>query len=102
MKKNEMVLTIDKLFSKSKYRGELTKENENDDFTSFLFETEIAHDKSWIIARKYDRGNDYLMYSISDNDNIVKYLKKRLSEWARNYNPRCITKPFSLQKYIFF
>lgn len=76
MKKNEMVLTIDKLFSKSKYRGELTKENENDDFTSFLFETEIAHDKSWIIARKYDRGNDYLMYSISDNDNIVKYLKK--------------------------
>lgn len=75
--KNEAVLRIDELFRDSNYLGELTKEHPNDDFTSFLFETEIAAEKSWIIVRKYDRGEDYLIYSISDHPVITNFLKKK-------------------------
>ncbi|MBR4787593.1 MAG: hypothetical protein IK013_06955 [Bacteroidales bacterium] len=75
--KNEAILKIDKLFHDSEYLGELTKEHPDDDFTSFLFETEIATEKSWIIVRKYDRGTDYLIYSISDQSVMTSFLKKK-------------------------
>ena len=66
---------IDELFRDSNYLGELTKEHPDDDFSSFLFETKIANEKSWIIVRKYDRGTDYVIYSISDQPSITNYLK---------------------------
>ena len=73
--KNEAILRIDELFRDSDYLGELKKEHSDDDFSSFLFETKIANEKSWIIVRKYDRGTDYVIYSISDQPSITNYLK---------------------------
>lgn len=73
--KNEAILRIDELFRNSDYLGELKKEHSDDDFSSFLFETKIANEKSWIVVRKYDRGTDYLIYSISDQPSITNYLK---------------------------
>ena len=73
--KNETILKIDKLFSTSKFIGKLTKENPKDDFISYLFETEIAKSKSWIIVRKYDLSKDYSIYSISDQERLLKYIK---------------------------
>ena len=74
--KNEAILKIDELFRDSDYLGELTKEHPDDNFSSFLFETEIAAEKSWIIVRKYDTTSSYLIYSISDSEEIVNYVKK--------------------------
>ena len=51
------------MFEESKFQGELTR-RADEDFNSFLFETEIANEPSWFIVRKYDRGNDYLVYSL--------------------------------------
>ncbi len=56
--------------------GELLKENKTDDFTSYLFETTIAKDKSWIIVRKYFTTKEYWIYSISDQENLLNYIKK--------------------------
>lgn len=74
--KNEAILKIDELFRDSDYLGKLTKEHPDDNFSSFLFETEIAAEKSWIIVRKYDTTSSYLIYSISDSEEIVNYVKK--------------------------
>lgn len=74
--KNESVLQIDILFETSTYLGTLIRK-EKDDFISFLFQTSIANDPSWIIVRKYERSDDYCIYTISDQPNLLKYLKEK-------------------------
>ncbi len=75
--KNEAILEIDNLFKTSKYKGELKKENTNHNFSSYLFETKINNDESWIIVRKYDLSIDYTIYSISDQEVLLNYLKEK-------------------------
>ena len=75
--KNEAILEIDKLFSSSTFKGELSKENETDGFTSYIFEIQIADSKSWIIVRKYDTTREFWIYSISDQEYLLKHLKKK-------------------------
>ena len=64
------------MFEESKYQGELTR-RADEDFNSFLFETEIANEPSWFIVRKYDRGTDYLIYSISDQSELKSHIKSK-------------------------
>ena len=78
--KNESVLQIDILFETSTYLGTLIRK-EKDDFISFLFQTSIANDPSWIIVRKYERSDDYCIYTISDQPNLLKYLKEKEDSW---------------------
>jgi len=40
-------------------------------------QTSIANDPSWIIVRKYERSDDYCIYTISDQPNLLKYLKEK-------------------------
>lgn len=75
--KNEAILEIDKLFSSAMFIGELNKENKTDDFTSYLFETNIAKNKSWIIVRKYDLSTKYTIYSISDQESLLSHIKTK-------------------------
>lgn len=74
--KNEAILNIDSLYKNSKYLGKLVKKKD-DDFDSYLFETEIASDRSWIMVKKYPFNNSATIYSISDNATILDYLIKR-------------------------
>ena len=75
VEKNESLLKIRNLFEDSKYHGELVRRAE-EDLDSFLFETEIADEPSWIIVRKYDRGGQCFIYSISDQASLLDHLKK--------------------------
>jgi hypothetical protein len=74
--KNESVLHLDKLFEQSLYLGELDR-RKGVDFDSFLFQTTIGNECSWIIVRKYDRGKDYIIYSISDQSNLLTHIKEK-------------------------
>lgn len=74
--KNELGLHIDILFEQSVYLGELDR-REGVNFDSFLFQTIIERAFSWIIVRKYDRGNDYSIYSISDRSNLLTHVKEK-------------------------
>lgn len=74
--KNESILRLKSMFEESKFQGELTR-RADEDFNSFLFETEIANDPSWFIVRKYDRGNDYLVYSISDQQELKSHIMSK-------------------------
>lgn len=73
--KNESLLKIKDLFENSKYHGELVRRAE-EDFDSYLFETKIADEPSWMIVRKYDRGGQCFIYSISDQASLLDHLKK--------------------------
>ena len=74
--KNEAVLQLETLFETSKYLGRLNRK-EGDDFSSFLFQTSIANSPSWLIIRKYDRSNEYCIYTISDQSSLLNYLEKK-------------------------
>ena len=74
--KNEAVLQIESLFESSKYLGKLDRKK-GDHFSSFLFQTSIANDPSWFIVRKYDRGEEYCIYTISDQPNLLIHLEKK-------------------------
>lgn len=74
--KNESILQIKELFEKADYLGQLNR-RDGDQFDSFLFQTTIANEPSWILVRKYDRGSDYLIYSISDQSSLVSHLMKK-------------------------
>ena len=82
IEKNESLLEIKCLFENSKFFGKLVR-REKEDFASFLFEIWIAKDPSWIIVRKYDRGGDCFIYSISDQSSLLDHLeenRKRTSD----------------------
>lgn len=74
--KNESLLKIDEIYRESEYLGMLTKDKKTDNFDSYLFETTIANQKSWIIVRKYDLSKEYSIYSISDQKGLKKFIKK--------------------------
>ena len=74
--KNESILRLKSLFEESMYQGELTR-RADEDFNSYLFQTEIAKEPSWFIIRKYDRGSDYLIYSISDQPDLKSHIKSK-------------------------
>lgn len=76
VEKNESILRLKSMFEESKFQGELTR-RADEDFNSFLFETEIANEPSWFIVRKYDRGNDYLVYSISDQQELKSHIMSK-------------------------
>ena len=70
------------MFENSKFFGKLVR-REKEDFDSFLFEIWIANESSWIIVRKYDRGGDCFIYSISDQSSLLDHLeenRKRTSD----------------------
>ena len=82
IEKNESLLEIKCLFVNSKFFGKLVR-REKEDFDSFLFEIWIANEPSWIIVRKYDRGGDCFIYSISDQSSLLDHLeenRKRTSD----------------------
>ena len=74
--KNESILRLKSMFEESIYQGELTR-RADEDFNSYLFETEIANEPSWFIIRKYDRGTEYLIYSISDQSELKSHIKSK-------------------------
>jgi len=75
VEKNESLLGIKRLFENSKFFGKLVR-REKEDFDSFLFGVWIANEPSWIIVRKYDRGGQCFIYSISDQASLLDHLEK--------------------------
>ena len=73
--KNEMLLNIKSVIRKAEYLGRMSRQP-NDDYSSYLFSTKIRGIESWIIVRKYDRVEDYVIHSISDNHSIIEHLEK--------------------------
>lgn len=76
VEKNEAVLHIDTLFKNAKFLGELNRKP-NVNYDSFLFETEIAGEKSWIIVRQNFNVRNCVIYSISDSEELITFLKKK-------------------------
>lgn len=73
--KNEALLHIDSLYKNSKYLGKLEKKV-GVDYDSYLFETEIAGEKSWIVVKKYAFNTVATIYSISDSKTLLDHLKE--------------------------
>lgn len=74
-KKNEMLLDIASVIKEAEYLGE-GPDKHDPTIKAHLFETEINNEKSWIIVRESFDGVVRL-HSISDSDNILKYIKKK-------------------------
>lgn len=69
--KNEMLLNIENVLSKSKYVGVSNYK----DRISHIFEVELKGEKSWILVN-YKKERGYAIYSISDNETILTYIRK--------------------------
>ena len=74
--KNELLLSVPKLFTKAKYLGYGEDAKKRKDVVhSHVFETEIKGKKSWILVHEMKWG-EYVLHSISDSDNVTIGLKK--------------------------
>lgn len=73
--KNELILEIDKVLSSAKYLGINESYNKEGVLASYIYETFIGKQKSWIIVRRYS-DNSVSLHSISDNPGVAKNLKK--------------------------
>lgn len=71
--KNEALLDLQSLLENSVYRGSGTDKHFQE-VTVHLFETTIAGRKCWIVVRQNHTG-EYLVYSVSDNETIVKAIQ---------------------------
>jgi len=69
--KNEMLLNIKNVLSKSKYVGVSNYK----DRISHIFEVELKGEKSWILVN-YKKERGYAIYSISDNETILTDIRK--------------------------
>jgi hypothetical protein len=69
--KNEMLINIKNVLSKSKYVGVSNYK----DRISHIFEVELKGEKSWILVN-YKKERGYAIYSISDNETILTYIRK--------------------------
>lgn len=74
--KNEAILHLDSLYKNATYLGELTKKSDVN-YDSYLFETEIAGEKSWIVVKQNFNVRHCVIYSISDSEELVNFLKKK-------------------------
>ena len=71
-----MILNIKDIFRKSKYVGSVDIYKDIPGLVqSHLFEIKILGDKSWIIVREYEDGS-FRLYSITDSDRLLQFLKK--------------------------
>jgi hypothetical protein len=71
LEKNEMLLNIENVLSKSKYVGVSNYK----DRISHIFEVELRGEKSWIIVGD-DKIKGVFIHSISDKERILKGIKK--------------------------
>ena len=74
--KNEMLLDIKSVIFTAEYLGRMSRQPK-DDYISYLFSAKVKKTESWIIVRKYDRVNDCVIHSISDNYSILRHLEKK-------------------------
>lgn len=74
--KNELLLSVPKLFTNAEYLGygEDAKKRKDVVF-SHVFETSIKGKKSWILVHEMKWG-EYVLHSISDSDKVTIGLKK--------------------------
>lgn len=74
--KNEMLLHIDKVLQEAKYMGNTPYIKDNPMFFGVhVFATEINGDVSYILVLE-DVSGEYILYSISDRDKVLKGIKK--------------------------
>jgi Ni,Fe-hydrogenase III component G len=73
--KNETLLNIKSIIHNAAFLGKMSRKPD-DDYSSYLFLTKIKNIKSWIIVRKYDRLDNYVIHSISDSYGIIRHLLK--------------------------
>lgn len=71
LEKNEMILNIENVLSKSKYVGVSNHKGK----LSHIFETELKGEKTWIIIDD-KKGRGLGVYSISDSDKILDVIRK--------------------------
>lgn len=71
LEKNEMLLNIKNVLSKSKYVGVSNHKGK----LSHIFETELKGQKTWIIIDD-KKGRGLGVYSISDSDKILDGIRK--------------------------
>ena len=74
--KNEAILHLDLLYKNATYLGPLIKKP-GVNYDSYLFETEIAGEKSWIVVKQNFNVRHCVIYTISDSEELVKFLKKK-------------------------
>ena len=72
--KNELLLRMSELISNSNYLGGMPDVH-NASFTAQIFETKVAGEPSWIIAREFNDGK-ILIHSITDGVEIVNALRR--------------------------
>jgi len=75
--KNELIKDISNILKNSKYLGSNKYVKRNPMIlNSHVFEIEIKGEKSWLIVRE-DKANNLSFYSISDNEKVLKGLKRK-------------------------
>ena len=74
--KNELLLSVPKLFTNAEYLGYGEDAKKRKDVVcSHVFETSIKGKKSWILVHEMKWG-EYVLHSISDSDKVTIGLKK--------------------------
>ena len=73
--KNEMILNLDEVLSSATYLGINESYIKDGVLASYIYETVVDKQKSWLIVRRYT-DNSVSLHSISDNPEVAKNLKK--------------------------
>ena len=75
--KHQMLLDIERVLREAEYLGPAEKhKNKERLLQSHLFKTHVENIDAYIIVWEFDTG-DFILHSISDSPNILKYLKRK-------------------------
>ena len=75
--KAQMLFNIKDIISKAEYLGPADKHKDIDRLIqSHIFKTKVRDLEAYIIVQEF-KGNLFILHSISDSPNILKYLKKK-------------------------
>lgn len=75
--KHQMLLEIERVLTEAEYLGPADKHKDKDRLLqSHLFRTHIEDIDAYIIVWEFDTG-EFILHSISDSPNILKYLKRK-------------------------
>lgn len=75
--KHQMLLDIERVLREAEYLGPADKHKDKDRLLqSHLFRTHVEDIDAYIIVWEFDTG-EFILHSISDSPNILKYLKRK-------------------------
>lgn len=78
--KHQMLLDIERVLREAEYLGPADKHKDRDGLIqSHLFKTHVEDIDAYIIVWEFDSG-EFILHSISDSPNILKFLKKKIAK----------------------